>query len=59
VIVAAHHADDRLWMEVLNLGGYNVLAKPLLEQEVFRMISNAWLHRNDATHSGASASSSS
>jgi FixJ family two-component response regulator len=44
VIVAANHADDRLWMEVLNTGGYNVLGKPFEEQEVFRVISMAWLH---------------
>lgn len=44
VIVAAHHADDRLWMEVLNSGGYNVVGKPFQDQEVFRVISMAWLH---------------
>jgi FixJ family two-component response regulator len=44
LIVAAHHADDRLWMEVLNSGGYNLLGKPFQVQEVFRVISMAWLH---------------
>ena len=44
LIVAANHADDRLWMEVLNSGGYNLLGKPFEEQEVFRVVSMAWLH---------------
>jgi len=37
-------ADDALWAEVLNLGGYNVLAKPFDSREVFRVVGNAWLH---------------
>jgi FixJ family two-component response regulator len=44
VIVAADHADDFLWMEVLNRGAYNLLGKPFVEQEVFRVVSAAWLH---------------
>jgi FixJ family two-component response regulator len=49
VIVAASHADDTLWMEVLNLGGYNLLGKPFDEHEVFRVLSTAWLRqRNQA-----------
>jgi len=44
VIVGARQADDYLWMEVLNSGGYNLLATPLEEREVFRMVSMAWLH---------------
>ena len=43
VIVAANHADDRLWMEVLNLNGYNVLGRPFDEPEIFRVLSSAWL----------------
>jgi DNA-binding NtrC family response regulator len=43
VIVAAPHADDELWMEVLNLGGYNLLGEPFDEHEVFRVLSSAWL----------------
>ena len=44
VVVAAGQADDCLWMEVLNNGGYNVLGRPFREQEVFRILSVAWLH---------------
>jgi DNA-binding NtrC family response regulator len=47
VIVAADHADDFLWMEVLNAGGYNLLGKPFTEQEVFQIVSTAWLNRRD------------
>lgn len=47
VIVAAEHADDFLWMEVLKQGGYNVLGKPFAEQELFQLVSTAWLNRRD------------
>ena len=42
VIVTSRLADDRLWAEVLNLGGYDVLAKPLDAQELTRTLSLAW-----------------
>lgn len=44
LIVASRTADDYLWAEVLNLGGYDVLMKPYDPQEVMRVISLAWLH---------------
>jgi DNA-binding response OmpR family regulator len=47
VIVTSPHADDFLWMEVLNLGGYNVLGRPFREREVFQLVSMAWLRRRD------------
>ena len=53
LIVAAHHADDRLWMEVLNSGGYNLIGKPFEEHEVFRVISMAWLHGRKRAHAAA------
>ena len=34
LIVISNKADDRLWSEVLNMGGYNVLAKPFEPSEV-------------------------
>jgi DNA-binding NtrC family response regulator len=43
VIVAANYADDCLWLDVLNGGGYNLIAMPFAELEVFRVISMAWL----------------
>lgn len=44
LIVASSSADDRLWSEVLNLGGYDILQKPFNRQEVFRVTSLAWRH---------------
>lgn len=44
LIVTSRFADDALWAEVLNLGGYNVLAQPFDSREVFRVVGNAWLH---------------
>jgi len=43
LVVTSRLADDRLWLEVLNLGAYNVLAKPLNSKEVFHVVSLAWL----------------
>ena len=43
VIVSSRLADDHLWNEVLNSGGFNVLAKPFDQSEVFRDVSQAWL----------------
>ena len=43
LVVTSRIADDRLWSEVLNLGAYNVLAKPLNMKEVFHVVGLAWL----------------
>jgi DNA-binding response OmpR family regulator len=43
LIVSARLADDQLWSEVLNLGGYNVLEKPFDASEVCWVVSHAWL----------------
>jgi DNA-binding NtrC family response regulator len=44
VIVTSGQADDRLWAEALNLGAYDVLAKPFERTEVIRAVESAWLH---------------
>jgi DNA-binding response OmpR family regulator len=44
LIVTSRLADESLWAEVLNLGGYDVLMKPFDRMEVVRVISLAWLH---------------
>jgi DNA-binding NtrC family response regulator len=44
VIVASRLADERLWAEALNLGAYDVLAKPFDRDEVLRSVSLAWLN---------------
>lgn len=41
LIVVSRWADESLWAEVLNLGGYNVLATPFDVQEVHRVLSYA------------------
>ncbi len=44
LIVTSRLADDRLWVEALNLGAYDVLAKPFERDEVVRSVSLAWSH---------------
>lgn len=41
VIVTRAVLDGRFWAEVLNLGGYDMLAQPFAESEVRRVLSNA------------------
>jgi DNA-binding NtrC family response regulator len=62
LVVASRDIDDRLWAEVLNLGGYDVLPIPFEPSEVFRVISLAWRHwrdereRQPAQHTAAALS---
>jgi len=42
LIVTSRLANDELWAEVLNLGGYDVLAQPFDPQEVYREVFLAW-----------------
>jgi len=44
VIVTSRLADHQLWGEALNLGAYDVLAKPFDVHEVIRIVSLAWIH---------------
>jgi len=44
LIVTSRLADERLWAEALNLGAYDVLAKPFDRDEVLRSVSLAWLN---------------
>ena len=44
MIVTSRIADNRLWAEALNLGAYDVLAKPFDQSEVVRTMSMAWMH---------------
>jgi len=48
VVVVSRQADERLWAEVLNLGGYDVLLKPFDHVEVRRVMNMASRHRNRA-----------
>jgi DNA-binding response OmpR family regulator len=42
LIVTSALADDGLWAEVLDLGGYDVLGMPFDPPEVIRIVSLAW-----------------
>jgi DNA-binding response OmpR family regulator len=44
LIVTSRLADERLWAEALNLGAYDVLAKPFDKREVIRAVTSAWLN---------------
>ncbi len=44
LIVTSAQADEHLWAEVLNLGGYDVLPKPYDGLEVHRVLGLAWHH---------------
>ena len=44
VVVVSRHADENLWAEVLNLGGYDVLSKPFEKNEVTRVFEMASRH---------------
>ena len=57
LIVTSPRADDRLWAEVLNLGAYDVLAKPFHSTEVFRTIGLAWRQWLDSRKSVGRAAS--
>jgi DNA-binding response OmpR family regulator len=47
LIVTSRLADDRMWAEVLNLGGYDVLAKPFDPVEIYRVIGFACQRRQE------------
>jgi DNA-binding response OmpR family regulator len=42
LIVSSRLADEQLWAEVLNLGGYDVLPTPFEQTEVLRVCYQAW-----------------
>jgi len=44
LIVTCRLADERLWAEVLNLGGFDVLAQPFYAREVLRSVNSAFSH---------------
>ena len=50
LIVTSRLADDHLWAEALNLGAWDVLAKPFDRIEVLRSLRSAWQHWTDRVH---------
>lgn len=55
LIVTARLADESLWAEVLNLGGYDLLATPFRQQEVRHVLTSAWVQRANPVRSGQPA----
>ena len=53
LIAVSRHADERLWLEVLNLGGFDLLATPFHEVEAGYAIGTAWLDWKYARHQSA------
>jgi DNA-binding NtrC family response regulator len=45
LIVADRLADEALWAEVLNLGGYDLLVSPFDPTELYRVVTLAWEFR--------------
>lgn len=56
IVVVAPSADNNLWSEVLNLGGYDVLLRPFEKTEVIRVISMAWRHWRETVLHGVHTS---
>ena len=48
IIVLTHRASDRLWAEVYNLGGYDLLSKPLAADDVRWVVQSALSEGNGA-----------
>ncbi len=49
LIVASRLADNALWAEVLNMGGYDVLLKPFEPKEVLWSVTSAYRHWESQT----------
>ena len=49
VILVSGVVDTYLWDEVVRTGGYDVLSKPLREDDVVRVVRLAWTYWNSAT----------
>ena len=51
LIVISRCADEKLWAEVLDMGGFDLLATPFREEEVGFAIGSAWLDwKNEQEH---------
>ncbi len=44
LVVASAAADDRLWIEVLERGAYDLILKPFRASELCRILENAYFH---------------
>jgi DNA-binding NtrC family response regulator len=57
ILLLSTVVDDYLWNEVVRRGGYDVLPKPLREEDVVRAIKLAGAYQNTSTHVAAPGSS--
>jgi DNA-binding NtrC family response regulator len=53
-IVTSRLADERLWVEALNVGAYDVLVKPFHVTELKRVLESAWSEWRDRDQSSTS-----
>jgi DNA-binding NtrC family response regulator len=54
LLIVSRHADERLWADVLTLGGFDVLALPFDRNELRRVLSSALRHsRRDSVAAAA------
>jgi DNA-binding response OmpR family regulator len=53
-IVTSRLADERLWVEALNVGAYDVLVKPFHVAELKRVLESAWSEWRDRDQSSTS-----
>ena len=53
IILVSGVVDTYLWNEVVRAGGYDVLSKPLREDDVVRAVRLAWSYWNSATRTAA------
>ncbi len=55
IILVSGVVDTYLWDEVVRTGGYDVLSKPLREDDVVRAVRLAWSYWNSSTRSAGLA----
>jgi DNA-binding response OmpR family regulator len=56
LVVTSRTADELLWAEVLNIGGYDVLARPFAAEELERVVASACAHFGRPSGSTAKSS---
>jgi hypothetical protein len=54
IMLVSKVIDDYLWNELVSNGGYEVLRKPLREEEVSRAVKMAWTYWSSAMKRAAS-----
>jgi DNA-binding response OmpR family regulator len=54
IMLVSKVIDDSLWNELVSNGGYEVLRKPLREEEVSRAVKMAWTYWSSAVKRAAS-----